>query len=314
MTNFLTSILVATDGSENAALAVRVAADLSNGTDSELHVAHAWRRPTFLGLSLEKAAEGSSYAREEAERLLEEQAEQTRVAGGTVVGEHLREGRPAEEIAGLAGELGVGLVVVGSRGLGAVKRLVMGSVSEGVVDFAPCPTLVVRGGEGTWPPGRLVVGDDGSEEAKRAGELAAGVGKLFGARALLVRVYPSVPVFKARRLVHVQASEEVLKRGERSLEERAAELESVLGTRPETRVVSGDAAAVIQEVAEEGGRPSLVAVGRRGLGAVGYSTLGGVSADVVRSVSGPVLVVPAPEDGTLRPHPANPEGSDTGSG
>ncbi|MDP8950698.1 MAG: universal stress protein [Actinomycetota bacterium] len=300
MSDFRSSILVATDGSEDAALAVRAAADLSNRTGSELHVVHAWRRPTFLGLSLEKATEGSSYAHEEAERLLEEQAEHTRAGGGIVAGAHLREGRPAEEIVELAGELGVGLVVIGSRGLGAVKRLIVGSVSEGVVDFAPCPTLVVRGGEEVWPPSRLVVGDDGSEEARRAGELAAGVGKLFDARVLLVRVYPSVSVFKARRIVHMQASGEVLKRGESSLEERAAELEGVLGMRPETRVASGDAAAVLQEMAEEGARPALVAVGRRGLGSVRYSTLGGVSADVLRSVAGPVLIVPSPREGSGR--------------
>jgi nucleotide-binding universal stress UspA family protein len=296
MIDFLATILVATDGSEDATLAVRVAADLSNRIGSELHVVHTWRRPTFLGLPLEEAAEGSSYAREEAEGLLEEQAEQARAAGGTVAGAYLREGRPAEEIVELARELSVGLVVVGSRGLGAVKRLIVGSVSEGVVDLAPCPTLVVRGGEGAWPPSRLVVGDDGSEEARRAGELAAGMGKLFGARALLIRVYPSVPVFKARRIVHLQASGEVLKRGERSLEERAAELEGVLGMRPETRVASGDAAAVLQEMAEEGAPPALVAVGRRGLGAVRFSTLGAVSADVLRSVAGPVLIVPSPRE------------------
>lgn len=296
MIDCLTSVLAATDGSEDATLAVRVAADLSNRNGPALHVVHTWRRPTFLGLPLEKAAEGSSYAREEAERLLEEQAEQARAAGGTVAGVHLREGRPAEEIFELARELGVGLVVVGSRGLGAVKRLIVGSVSEGVVDLAPCPTLVVRGGEGAWPPSRLVVGDDGSEEARRAGELAAGMGRLFGARVLLIRVYPSVPVFKARRIVHLRASGEVLKRGERSLEERAADLEGVLGVRPETRVASGDAAAVLQEMAEEGERPALVAVGRRGLGAVRYSTLGGVSADVLRSTAGPVLIVPSPKE------------------
>lgn len=298
MTDFPTSILVATDGSEDAALAVRAAADLSNRVGSELHVVHVWRRPTFLGYSLVEADGGSYDAREEAERLLEEQAEQTRAARGTIAGAHLREGRPAEEIAGLVRELGIGLVVIGSRGLGPVKRLVMGSVSEGVVDLAPCPTLVVRGGEGVWPPSRLIVGDDGSEEARRAGELAVGMGKLFGARVLLVRVYPSVPVFKARKIVHVRTSRETLKKGERSLIERAAELESVLGTRPETRVVSGDAAAVIQEAAERGEEPTLVAVGRRGLGAVRYSTLGGVSADVLRSVAGPVLIAPSSEGET----------------
>lgn len=290
-------ILVATDGSEDAALAVRAAIDLSIRAGLDLHVVHAWRKPTFWDCSLVEVAE-SFYAgrREEAERLLEEQAEQVRTAGGTLARVHLREGRPAEEIVRLARELDAGLVVIGSRGLGLVKRLISGSVSEGVVHLAPCPTLVVRGGEGAWPPSRLILGDDGSEEAGRAGELAAGIGELFGARALLIRVYPTVPVFKARRIVHVRSSEEILKRGERSLERRAAELENVLGMRPRTIVVSGDAAAVIQEAAEEGGRPALVAIGRRGLGAVRYSTLGGVSADVLRSVAGPVLIVPSTED------------------
>jgi nucleotide-binding universal stress UspA family protein len=295
MNEFPTSILVATDGSEDAALAIKVASDLSARAGSELHVVHAWRRPTLLDYFSVGEAENSDI-REEAERLLEEQVEQIQASGGTIAGSHLREGRPAEEIAGLVGELGVGLVVIGSRGLGPVKRLVVGSVSEGVVDLAPCPVLVFRGGEGAWPPSRLVVGDDGSEEAKRAGELAVGMGELFGARVLLVRVYPSVPVFKARRIVHVRASREILKKGERSLQRRAAELESVLGTRPEIRVASGDAAAVLQEVAEDGGEPALVAVGRRGLETVRYSTLGGVAADIVRAVAGPVLIVPSPKE------------------
>ena len=188
-------------------------------------------------------------------------------------------------------------MVVGSRGLGPVKRLVMGSVSEGVVQLAPCTTLVVRGGEEAWPPGHLIVGDDGSEEAGRAGKLAAGMGELLCARVLLLRVSPSVPVFKANRVVHVRASKEVLRRGKRALEGRAAELESVLGTPPETRIFSGDAAAVIQETAEESGEPTLVVVvGRRGLGDIRYSRLGGVSADVLRAVAGPVLIVPSPVD------------------
>ncbi len=177
-----------------------------------------------------------------------------------------------------------------------MKRLVVGSVSERVVQLDPCPTLVVRGGEGSWPPRRVLLGDDASEEARRAGELAAGIGRLFGARVLLIRVYPSVPVFKARRLVHMQASKQLLKKGERSLERRAAELESVLGTRPQIRVVSGDTAAVIQEAAEEGGEPTLVAVGRRGLGAIRHFALGSVSSDVLRAVRGPVLIVPPPGD------------------
>ena len=92
----------------------------------------------------------------------------------------------------------------------------------------------------------------------------------------------------------MRASKELLREGERSLERRAGELAGVLGTPPEIRVVAGDAEAVIQEVAEKGGEPTLVAVGRRGLDAVGRFALGSVSSDVLRAVSGPVLIVPSP--------------------
>ena len=53
-------------------------------------------------------------------------------------------GEAAAEIVDLAEELGAGLVVVGSRGLGGIRRALMGSVSDSVVRHAHCPVLVVR--------------------------------------------------------------------------------------------------------------------------------------------------------------------------
>jgi nucleotide-binding universal stress UspA family protein len=53
-------------------------------------------------------------------------------------------GKAAAEIVDLAEELGAGLVVVGSRGLGGIRRALMGSVSDSVVRHAHCPVLVVR--------------------------------------------------------------------------------------------------------------------------------------------------------------------------
>jgi nucleotide-binding universal stress UspA family protein len=58
---------------------------------------------------------------------------------------HVRPGKPAEEIAQLAGEVGADLVVVGRFGVhGLKKRLHLGSVAEHVLRLAPCPTLVVQ--------------------------------------------------------------------------------------------------------------------------------------------------------------------------
>jgi nucleotide-binding universal stress UspA family protein len=53
-------------------------------------------------------------------------------------------GTPADEIVRDAERHASDLVVVGARGLGAFKRLVLGSVSESVLRHAPCPVLVVR--------------------------------------------------------------------------------------------------------------------------------------------------------------------------
>ena len=295
------SILLATDGSEDGALAARAAADLSDRARARLHVVHVWKglRPATLPTA---AIDPYPRAYEEWEReageLLEEQTERLRSAGSTVAGAHLRRGRPAEEIVALAEELDAGLVVLGSRGLGAVKRLVVGSVAEGVVSLAPCPVLVVRGGEGAWPPSRIVVGDDSSEVASEAGEVAVAMAGILGAGVSLVRAYPLLlDISEAARLAEDAALplRAALRRHELYLEERARKLESELGHGLRIRVREGQAASVILEAAEEGGAPTLIAVGRRGLGRINRLRLGSVSADVLRSATGPVLIVPAPD-------------------
>jgi nucleotide-binding universal stress UspA family protein len=83
-------------------------------------------------------------AEEAAKTALEEQATKAREAGIEVAGAHTEDGFPDEEIVGLAGRLGAGLIVVGSRGHGPLRRALMGSVSDSVVRHAHCPVLVVR--------------------------------------------------------------------------------------------------------------------------------------------------------------------------
>jgi nucleotide-binding universal stress UspA family protein len=144
MTVFPTRVLLATDGSPDAALAANSAIELCERTGSELHVVHVGEYvPTFFAYTEEEPAE----LRHNAERLLEEQVERIRAAGGTVAGAHLRLGRPAEQIIDLSEELSMGVVVVGSRGQSALRRAVLGSVSEDVVRYAHCPVFVVRAEE-----------------------------------------------------------------------------------------------------------------------------------------------------------------------
>ena len=138
---FPTKILLATDGSEDAALATKAAIDLSNQSGAELHVVHVGRSSLRLSPTEYQAA-----AREK----IGELAKAVEEAGGDVTETHIRiddsqtAGNEAEHITGLAEELGADLIVLGSRGLSGMKRLVMGSVSESVVRHAHCPVLVMR--------------------------------------------------------------------------------------------------------------------------------------------------------------------------
>jgi nucleotide-binding universal stress UspA family protein len=84
----------------------------------------------------------------EALRCLEARVHEVRCARAAVVGTHLRMGRPEEAIGAVAEEIGAGLIVMGSRGRGGVRRALMGSVSDSVVRHAHCPVLVVRGQAG----------------------------------------------------------------------------------------------------------------------------------------------------------------------
>ena len=186
-------------------------------------------------------------------------------------------------------------MVVGSRRMGRVKRLIAGSVSERVVHRSSCPVLVVCGEKGTWPAGRVVVADDGSEPAREAGELAAGIAGLSGAEVVVVRAYehPPEPVggwsAQDRREL-----DEALQKNRRDLKARAEALEEISRCRPKTRLINSKAAPAVNLVAEEGeGERTLLAVGSRGLGAPGRALMGSVSTAVLRSADGPVLVVPS---------------------
>jgi nucleotide-binding universal stress UspA family protein len=147
MGTFPTRILLATDGSEQAELAALRAVDLADATDSELHVVHVGVLPTFLESypgTLGYSDKLYEQIEEESRELLRELSRQVKVAGGTVAGTHLRMGVVALEIVGLAEELQADLIVMGCRGLGGVRRALMGSVSDSVVRHAHCPVLVVR--------------------------------------------------------------------------------------------------------------------------------------------------------------------------
>jgi nucleotide-binding universal stress UspA family protein len=147
MSIFPTKILLATDGSREANLAARTAVDLADKTGSELHVAFILRAQDTseynpMGFNTEKAPEEE--IKQMGQRLLNEQVRRVEEAGGTVAGAHFRMARPDQGILAVGEDIGTELIVLGSRGIGGVRRALMGSVSDSVVRHAHCPVLVVR--------------------------------------------------------------------------------------------------------------------------------------------------------------------------
>ena len=133
MSIFPTKILLATDGSKDAELAASTAIELANKTRSKLHVVHIV--DLVSSVVLDEA---------EARELLDALVKRLEDAGSVSAQAHLSEGVPAAEIVALGEDIDAGLIVVGSRGLGGVRRTLMGSVSEAVTRHAHCAVLVVR--------------------------------------------------------------------------------------------------------------------------------------------------------------------------
>ena len=275
MDRFLTTLVLATDGSENTAQATRAAVDIARRRGSKIHLVHVWHDV--------HTSYAHAFVKEELRRqgreTLDAEVKRIQEKGGTVTRSHLREGRTFEEAVRVSEEIAGDLLIVGSRGHSGLRRMLLGSNSEDIVHHAHRPVLVVRSGGSVWPPTRVVAGYDFSEDARKAATLAANLGNIFGAQMLLIHAVPKLP----------QASGEAV---EAKLEDRAGELEDLLQQRPKTRVVAGDPAEVLLEAAREGESPTLVAVGSRGLGPVGRLRLGSVSTRVIRAGPGAILVYP----------------------
>ncbi len=154
MSIFPTKVLLATDGSEEAQLATTTAISVCESTGSELHVLYVGEAANpyvdVVELAGDEAvtprldAELKRQFEQQARGLLDAQAERVRAAGGTVAQAHLRMGKADHEIVTLAEEIGAGLIVMGSRGRGGIRRALVGSISDSVVRHADCPVLVVR--------------------------------------------------------------------------------------------------------------------------------------------------------------------------
>ena len=152
-------ILVAQDGSESSQRAAQAALELAEKLKADLVVLHAISSPTSYYHSTIASPTGMSLPAPSQHEIDAYYAYARKVALG-IVGEteskakkqgiHVKTEIPeavssiVETIVNHASKENVDLIVVGTRGLGGFKKLLLGSVSSGIVSHAHCPVLIVR--------------------------------------------------------------------------------------------------------------------------------------------------------------------------
>ena len=212
--------------------------------------------------------------REAGEKLLEEIVAE--VGAGREVTSELRIGGAPEVIAAVAEEARADFVVVGSRGLGSVGAVLLGSVSRRLAVHAPCPTVIVPPSAGTIGEGPIMCAVDDSDGARAALATAAKLAEQLGVQLLLVNAE------------HDEASSSLGA-------ELLGRLAVASGTNAERIVVRGKPADAILEAADAH-TAKMIVIGSRGRGALASSVLGSVSSAVAHRSKCPVIVVRAGAD------------------
>ena len=302
----LAKVLLAAEGSPESERAARMAVGLSGALGSELHVVYVAQEPSLFAVSEAEVVDPElrgrlrERAEQDAREGLDGQVGKIEGMGGEVAGAHAGVGRADAEIVRVAEETRAGLVVLGSRGFGPLRRALMGSVSGSVVRHAPGPVLVVRGGDGDGQgglPGRVLVAVDGSEMSRAAAGLAAGISDAAGSELHVLSVvetapknpyvpYPGPQTWGSMREIMERIEGEAREFLGREVERMEAGGGKVAGA----DVAVGDPTREILKACEKLDA-DLVVVGSRGLGAVRRALLGSVSDSVVRHALCPVLVV-----------------------
>ena len=287
MSIFPTKILLATDGSEEAEMAATTAVNLANNTHSELHILTVGPGYPAYDVRIPEVVEE---LRQQTQEILDEQAKRIEEAGGEVAQAHLKlaehhpgfEHHPSDDVVRVAEEIGAGLIVLGSRGLGGIRRALMGSVSDSVVRHAHCPVMVVRG-EAVAFPTRILLATDGSKEAELAATAAAELAKSTASELQVAHVAAQYPYARA-------AGEELPDVAQQVLDEQVDRLQQAGVTVAEAHVRVGPPAAVIVALAEHMGA-HLIIMGSRGMGGIRRALMGSVSDSVVRHAHCAVMVV-----------------------
>ncbi|WP_165546462.1 universal stress protein [Kribbella soli] len=296
-------VLVGVDGSVSAQAALTWAAGEAAYRRCPLHIVHTFTWPMIgdpFGLDLTEPMNDG--LRAAAGWILAEAKDQARQAAPDItVTAELFAAAPAPTLLSQAQD--AQLVVVGSRGLGGFRGLLVGSVSSTVAAHAPCPVIVVHPHrDGTAfpasPTGRVVIGVDGSEVSAAAIRFA--FQEAARRRVGITAVHAAMPT---RQHPSLRVPADIVEQVDRQLFAEAMESKRVLipGIDVKTKLVHSHP---VQALLDEADSAELIVVGSRGRGGFTGMLLGSISQAVLHHAACPVAVVHPHRTKSDKPMPA----------
>jgi nucleotide-binding universal stress UspA family protein len=293
-------VLLATDGSRSAEHALKLVTQEPWSAGSTVRVVTVLDEVAITGdawpiIAPVPAERLEALARDAATATLEHVAEVLRPA--LPVETAILPGRPAQAIADEARRWAADMIVMGSRGHGAISSMVLGSVSAEVIDQVDRPVLIARGDRLQG----VVLGVDGSAGADRAVDAVLSWPALRTTPIHVVSVEPSLypwwvglaEVGGVTTVPQMAASDEAARAVEADVVSATVQRLTQAGLRATGDVRQGDAADQLIKAAEATGS-DLIVVGTRGRTGLARLVLGSVARNVVTHAPCSVLVVHAP--------------------
>jgi nucleotide-binding universal stress UspA family protein len=275
-------VVVGTDGSPEAQVALRWAVSLCAATDAELDVVSAWR-PSFAETDPDRLTQllGETHS------ALEEQWCAPAREAGIAYGAVLLEGDPRDWLLIHANAVDADLVVVGPRGGGGAHPLYLGSVTHHLAHLTDRPLATIAPLTRSSPPQRIIVGVDGSPGSALAVDWCVEYGAALGAE--VVAAYAQLPLVE---WVRHDDPRSWYRQAQHECDVWAAPLRDA-GVRTRTVVVEHEPVRGLIEAAM-GEEADLIVVGARGRGGFSGLRLGSTALRVLYRGGVPVVLVPPP--------------------
>jgi nucleotide-binding universal stress UspA family protein len=307
-------ILLATDGSESAKAAVDCLIRFPFPENSEFTLLTVIDRDIFKGESVTGISDEQQVALQETEKLVHDEAQEllAREAArlrkaGLSESTELRIGHPAEEIVRVAEQLDADCIIVGSHGMSGIKRFLLGSVSDHVLQYAPCSVLIVKkpglipdeSGKTTVTtaadehagPLRMLLAYDDSTPARQAVEFCASLPLQERAEVTALTVMPLVTLYRQdirQRLswLWLEKKKQALAALETVSKELGKATSQVEGQLREAADVSDE---ILHAAIEYDSY--LIVLGHKGKGAIKKFLLGSITSRIARHAGCSVLAV-----------------------